>query len=326
MIVVAATENDPMAQAVVDALARQGRKDVFWMDFETVFEKAFLNFRADADGVQWSIRSRVAPAFALNSDSISAVYWRRNLGFQVSPFLAAPTSANLDAFEMFWSARWLLEALPSDLFPFGHPLSFASAENKHRQMAAALQVGFAIPATCHSNHPESLGDFIGSHTEIAVKAMRAPFVSKTGKLEDTRQIFCKSFAPQFLLEKLRKTERTQLYCQQAVQRGRDLRIMVFPHETLAAEIDTSRLMENRLDWREDFLHDPHRIVSIKPEFDHQLREFLSLMNLKAGFFDFAQPDEGPPVFFECNTNGGWLWLERENHHPVSEAVARELAR
>jgi hypothetical protein len=85
-------------------------------------------------------------------------------------------------------------------------------------------------------------------------------------------------------------------------------------------------MENRLDWREDFLHDPHRIVAIEPEFDRQLREFLSIMNLRAGFFDFAQPDDGPPVFFECNTNGGWLWLERENHLPVSEAVARELAR
>ena len=49
------------------------------------------------------------------------------------------------------------------------------------------------------------------------------------------------------------------------------------------------------------------------------------MELKAGYFDFARPEEGPPVFFECNTNAQWYWIEQITGHPISEAIAQGLA-
>ena len=102
--------------------------------------------------------------------------------------------------------------------------------------------------------------------------------------------------------------------------------MVFPHQTILAEIDTTQLPDNKLDWREQLGELNYRIVPIDPEFDRKLREFLALMELKTGYFDFAQPDEGPPVFFECNTNAGWLWIEALTGHPIAETIARELIR
>ena len=325
MIVIIASAGDEAATAVADALRRLGHKDIFWLDLETGFEKVSLNFRADqSGGVRWTIQSRTDPSLVLDQGNITAVYWRRPLKMLGSPFLGIPTPANLDPLEVFWSLRWIIEALPPSLYPLGHPYSYARAENKHRQLATALQVGFTIPSTCHSNEPSQLIDFVSSQSEVAVKAMRMPAISANATPEDARHIACKSFTADFLVERLKKVERTQLYCQQALKRSRDLRIMVFPHETILVEIDTTQLPGNKLDWREQLGELNYRIVPIVPEFDRQLREFLSLMELKAGYFDFAQPDDGPPVFFECNTNAGWLWIEAVTGHPIAEVIAREL--
>lgn len=325
MIALIATAGDEAATAVAEALNRLGHKDVFWLDLETGFEKVSLNFRADqSGGVRWTIQSRADPSLVLDQDNISAVYWRRPLKMLGSPFLGIPTPANLDPLEVFWSLRWIMEALPPSLYPLGHPYSFTRAENKHRQLAAALKMGFPIPPTCHSNEPSSLIAFASEQKEVAVKAMRMPAISPDGAPDEARHIACKSFSSDFLVGRLQKVERTQLYCQRALRRRKDLRIMVFPHQTIMAEIDTTQLPDNKLDWREQLGELNYRIVPIDPEFDRRLREFLVLMELKTGYFDFAQPDDGPPVFFECNTNAGWLWIEHTTGHPIAETIAREL--
>lgn len=325
MIVIVAPADDPHAQAVVDALVRRGRADLFRLDLEKAFENLSLQWKADAAGMEWTITSR-SDASTLNPRDITSVYWRRPVRELTSPYLTLPTSALLDSYEIFWSMRWLLETLPAHLFPLGHPYVLGRAENKHRQMQAALQCGLRIPASFHSNDPAALERFVATQGEIALKALRLPGVIQDGTKSETRHIFCKSFGPDFLLNKLRGVARTQLFCQEAVIRARDFRIMVFPHEIIAAEIDITRLAGNKLDWREDCLDLPHRIVSLPREFAQQLRNFLRLMELQAGYFDFAAPDDGPPVFFECNTNAQWLWIEQlTGNHSISEAIARELA-
>jgi hypothetical protein len=323
MIVIVAPEDDPHARAVAEALKRTGTADTFWLDLEKAQENYILEWHAHDAGMEWSVASRTHST-TLDPHAITAVYWRRVVSALTSPLLALPTSANLDQYEVFWSLRWLLEALPPQLFPLGHPQALARAENKHRQFLAAIECGLRVPASFHSNSLEALRRFIAGQREIALKALRLPGVIQSGAQTETRHIFCKSFAPEFLLERLQGMEQTQLFCQESIRRARDLRIMVFPGETIAAEIGTASLPEGKLDWREDCLALPHRIVPVSPAFDRQLRRFLERMELKAGYFDFAVPDEGPPVFFECNTNAQWIWIEQLTGHPVSEAIARAL--
>jgi len=324
MIVIVATEDDVSAEAVAGALERLGRKEVLWLDLEQAFQEVTLHFRSGAEGMQWSIQSRRDPSLTLTADNVSAVYWRRPVKMLGSPFLGIPTPAILDPLEVFWSVRWLIESLPEEVFPLGHPYCYARAENKHRQLAAALQTGFTIPETCHANDPAFLADFVSAQGEVAVKAMRMPALSPSGKPDEARHIACKSFKADFLVPRLQKVERTQLYCQKAIQRKCDLRITVLPHAIIAAEIDTTQLEDNKLDWREHSRDLPHRIVKLDAAFEAQLRCFLKIMDLKAGYFDFAVPEEGPPVFFECNTNAGWLWIEELTGYPYAETIAREL--
>ncbi len=324
MIVIVTYPGDLTADFVKNALSQLGRDDVFLLELEKAHEKYEFSWQASDTRQDWTLRSRLNPETPLTSENISSIYWRRVAIAPGTPMLGLPTSDNLDDFEIFWSLRWLLESMPDNLFPLGHPHSHACAENKHRQITAARKVGFRIPSSCHSNDSTVLSQFIAAQEQIALKAMRVPALTRTGNYVESRHIACKAFAPEFLLEKLKEDRRTQLFCQKAIQRKRDLRIMVFPHTTIAAEIDTTKLPDNKLDWREFSLDAAHEIVPISPEFDKQMREYLALMNINVGYFDFAVPEDGPPIFFECNTNAQWLWIEKVTGYPISEAIAREL--
>jgi hypothetical protein len=325
MIAIIATEQDESMHEVVAALANLGRKDVLLLDLEQAFTKVTLSSRFDATGMQWSIQSRANPELVIRPETVTAVYWRRMISHIGSPFLGLPTSANLDPFEIFWSIRWHLESLPARLFPLGHPWAMASAENKHRQLEVALKVGFNVLPTFHSNSPSLLQDFISTQREVAIKALRRPAVTAPGETHRARHIACKSFTSEFLNSRLASVEQGQLYCQRVVQRTHDLRITVLPNEIICAAIDTTSLTGNNLDWREHSMELAHTIVPVEPAFERQLRHFLSEMGLTTGYFDFAVPAEGPPVFFECNTNAQWYWLEKVTGHPYAKAIARTLA-
>ena len=325
MILIIATEKDEAMHGVVDALRRMGRTDVLWLDLEKAFDEVILSSRVDEAGMRWSIQSRERPELIASPETITAVYWRRPFSYIGSPFLGIPTSENLDKVEIFWSIRWHIESLPAHLFPLGHPWVFARAENKHRQMETALKVGFTIPPTLHSNEPSALRGFISQQGEVAIKALRMPAVTATGEVQHARHIACKSFPAEFLNSRLSTMQQGQLYCQKAIQRTHDLRITVLPQETICASIDTTQLKDNKLDWREDSMALPHAILPVEPAFEEQLRRFLKEMELTAGYFDFAVPAEGSPIFFECNTNAQWHWLELRTGYPFAHAIARELA-
>jgi hypothetical protein len=326
MIVIVTYEEDLAAKAVQDALARQGRTGVFWLELENCQSKYQFTLTADDSSISWRLSRRDQPEIVLTPDKISSVYWRRAVKSPGSRLLSLPTPDILDDYEMFWSVRWALEALPHDLFPLGHHLAHAKAENKHRQVAAALKQGWKIPRTCHSNDTAMLSAFAFAEGSVAIKALRVPALVRPGEEDKARHIACKSFDAETLVPRLEGAGSTQLFCQQVIKRSHDLRIMVFPSQTIAAEIDVRPLENNKLDWREQSLDLPHRIIPVDAAFDRQLRGYLAEMGLKAGYFDFAVPaDGGAPVFFECNTNAQWLWIEMVTGHPIAEAIARELA-
>src|SRR5262245_53223646 len=140
MIVIVAPKDDPHARAVAGALARARSPEPFWIDLERAFEDLALEWHADDGGNTWRVTSREKQP-VLEPRQIHSIYWRRATAALTSPFLKLPRSENLDAHEIFWSLRWLLEALPEERFPLGHPQSHARAENKHRQLETARQCG-----------------------------------------------------------------------------------------------------------------------------------------------------------------------------------------
>lgn len=326
MIIIVSTANDSAVSSVMAALEKKSRRDVMWLNLETAFTDVSFQSQVGPKGLSWSIQSRKHPELVATPENITAVYWRRPVSYLGSPFMGIPTSKNLDAVEIFWSIRWHLEALPAKLFPLGHPWSFARAENKHRQMETAVKLGFSVPATLHSNQPQLLEEFARNHSEVALKALRMPAVSLDGDVMKARHIHCKSFSGQKLADRLSTVDQCQLYCQETISRPADWRITILPHRVICAEINVSSLPEDVLDWRQFTENLPHRIIPVDSAFEAKLRAFLREMDIPAGYFDFAAPASGPPIFFECNTNAQWLWLEQITGYGYGEAIAEELCR
>jgi len=91
------------------------------------------------------------------------------------------------------------------------------------------------------------------------------------------------------------------------------------------EIDSQRNADSAEDCRFHIRHLPHRLVDA-PHLISPIRRYLDKMGLRFACFDFAlSKSTGEPVFLEANTNGQWLWLEKETGAPIAKAIAETLA-
>jgi hypothetical protein len=52
---------------------------------------------------------------------------------------------------------------------------------------------------------------------------------------------------------------------------------------------------------------------------------MKAFGLNFGCFDIGITKSGEPVFFECNPNGQWQWVENLTGLPIGKAIADELA-
>ncbi|MFC5183451.1 hypothetical protein [Actinomadura harenae] len=48
--------------------------------------------------------------------------------------------------------------------------------------------------------------------------------------------------------------------------------------------------------------------------------YLKVFGLEFGCFDFGLTERDEPVFFECNPNGQWSWLEERTGAPIAGDV------
>src|SRR5262245_41685206 len=94
------------------------------VDLERSLDDLHAVFSGDS---KWELTSR-HNGRTLTSRNLKTVWWRR------SALLGAVKSQSvgeeLDREECYWAVRWLLESLPAQAYPFGHPTRLRAAENK----------------------------------------------------------------------------------------------------------------------------------------------------------------------------------------------------
>lgn len=101
--------------------------------------------------------------------------------------------------------------------------------------------------------------------------------------------------------------------QAEIQRRCDLRVIVFGDYVEAVEIVPKVQRENWVDWRPEDLNDSHiGRFPLKVEVRAQILAFCKAAKLSHAVFDFGVEPDGQAVFFECNSQGKWLWIERAN--------------
>lgn len=225
----------------------------------------------------------------------------------------------------YYRAEWRVftRALVQGL-PTRHPhvalinpgVLFDGAGVKPLQLDAAAGVGLTIPHTVIGNAEAAIGRAFGD--ELLFKPLGSNLVGGIGLPPPAM------LAKAEVLAESRATVCPAIF-QDRVEKARELRIHVAGEAITVVEIDSQSMDRSRLDWRAAQLHrEIYSHGALPPELDAPLRAFMARMRLDIGAFDFAVRPDGRCVFFECNPEGQWLWLERILGIPISRDVADVL--
>lgn len=317
MISIVSYSDDAHADLVEKALQEGGFSDFVRLDLEQAHGSADLSITDH----KWQIVTGHVKA-TVDSSNVTTVWWRRT-GTRATPTSEALIS-EIDYTECYWAVRWLLESLPSSCFPFGHPNRLRAAENKLAQLSVARAVGFRVPATCISNNKAILTAFALGHEWLVVK----PFYASVVRDEQGREqsLYAAPVERQLLVNKLEESaEPVQLLCQERIWKCRDVRVLFFPDgENFACEIDASALPKAEVDWRPNTMAYPHSIISLPATIQSKAAQYLARLGLTSGSFDFGITKDDEWVFFECNPNGQWLWMELKTGFELARKVASVL--
>lgn len=316
-----ASEYDSHADVVIFALRELGFFDVLRIDFEAAHGVLDITIRPQ-DG-KFSIKDSLGFGRECSECDIKTIWWRRTTSSLSRTHLEIPRSDTLDAVETFWALRYLFDAFPPSSFPLGHPSSMISAANKLRQLKIAEEIGFSTPATIFSNDATELLTFASNHEELVVKPLKSVLVRD---IERGYEVALPSSAvTQTRLKCLLETNAgSALFCQERLRKNFDVRLNVFPSRSIACRIDVSRLPNNEVDWRSTTFEHRHELIDTPDLIESRCRAFLAALDLPFGAFDFGLTDAGEWIFFECNPNGQWLWIEILTGAPLSRIVANQL--
>lgn len=259
-----------------------------------------------------------------NLEDVSAVWYRKPDPFDLSHFsLDAPSLEYIEA--EFNELLQGIYALQKDVLWINNPLTSRVTHRKMLQLKIADSVGFITPRTLVTNRIEDALRFAEEvNWDLAVKSLGTISVTKSQNDADIQYgIFTRRIGKDEILALKDKIPYMPTLFQAYVEKEYELRITCVGQKVFACKIDSQSNDLTKEDMRFDTQNLGHEICQF-PEIEYKLLAYLEKCNLNFGCFDFAFSKNGEFVFFECNPNGQWLWIEELTNAPISEAVANLL--
>jgi len=210
----------------------------------------------------------------------------------------------LGLMDVFWD-------LHEDTYVIGAPRHLSP--NKITQQRLAARLGMVTPRYCVTNSAQVARTF-WHHCDgrVITKCLGVPKLPArtlyTSRIEDEAW--------------LDDVEASPIFLQEEIPKSHELRVTVVGERCFTVRINSQDSPKTALDWRhldEDVLvFEP---VALAPEIERFCVSFLKQLGLVYGAFDFAVREDGQPVFFECNVNGEFGWVESETGLPISQTIA-----
>lgn len=241
---------------------------------------------------------------------VRAVYRRR-------PSLRAPEpdldeqAARFAASEARHGLNGVLANLPHCLY-VNHPDANHAADVKVTQLRVAASLGLRVPASLITNDLGQARLFAARHRQIVYKPLT--FVRHLTP-DGPQTIWTQPVRADELDETIAGT--AHLF-QGLVDKVADLRITVVGQQIFCIRIDSD---PPQLDWRYDYDKLTYTWCDPPPELAGPVIAYLKRLGLAFGCFDFGLTGSGEAVFFECNPNGQWGWLEESTGAPIAAAFA-----
>ena len=201
------------------------------------------------------------------------------------------------------------------------------ASSKMEQMRIALLVGLNVPNTCFSNCQENIIAMAKQFNELVLKSIDSDGIWN----EDDEQeyvFYTKKVSSETIMSAPKEAfTQTVSFVQNYIPKAFELRVTVVTGKVFCCKIESQHLADEcgRIDWRQgDDKGLKYSPYTLPDNISQKCLQFLRLMKLNFGAFDFIVTPSGEYVFLECNPNGQWLWIELETGLKISEAVAEAL--
>ena len=111
-----------------------------------------------------------------------------------------------------------------------------------------------------------------------------------------------------------------------VEKEYELRIHVIGGDVIAVAIDSQSESKAEIDWRiADFDTLDYKEITLPQDVMEKVRLFVKSLGLNFGIIDMIVTPDNQYIFLEINTNGNWLWIERNAGIEISSQIAEWLS-
>lgn len=315
MILVVSYPEDDHTSAVVARLRDDGH-EVVLLDTGELGSTASLELgyssRAPAD-MRLEYTADGLPG-GVDLTRATAGWWRRVRGIRPDPLVADAAAFHFVLSESSEVLDGVIASLGLDWV--NPPDADARAHHKPFQWAVAADLGFDLPHTIVTRDPSRARSFTAEHaaTGVVTKA----FLARSDAWRETHRLGASD------LDRLDQVRFAPTILQEYVA-GVDLRVTVVDDELFAAEIDATA---TSCPWDMRMVLDEAVVrPAVLPETVSQaLLALMHRLRLVYGAIDLRRTPDGRYVFFEVNPAGLWSFAESLTGLPITDAVARALAR
>ena len=198
-----------------------------------------------------------------------------------------------------------------------HPAATYKAEHKALQLAAAKQMGFAVPRTVITNHASGVRLVAQGDSQVAIKGLDTVIV---------RQDDMETFGYTTLMEttdaELAYLASAPLVAQEALTDKLDLRVTVVGDKAFCSSVEHQG-QPIQGDWRLAKSCASFRPYILPKGIATKCVQLTQHLGLVFGAIDLAIQD-GTYYFLEINPTGEWAWLVDQSNLPIDQAIAAAL--
>lgn len=311
MILIVSSYQDDHARAVLAALERQTDR-VGLLDLSDFPQ--WLQLSMDFEG-------SASPTHTLIDDlhnelelvECNVIWWRRPQQYALHPEIQTDVDYRFAYSECHAALSGLWSSL--DAYWINNPIRDEEAHRKVYQLKVAQEVGFEIPTTRITNHPEKAQEFIDRFGPEST--VYKPFTATLQAWRETRIVRPDEVS---LIDSVRFSP---VIFQEYVPARVDLRITVMGDDIFPAAIH-SQETEYVVDYR--MVMDQTRMepFDLPDEIIERIREYMERLGLVYGAIDMRITPDDRYVFLEINPSGQWIFIEERTGLPLTETFARLL--
>ncbi|MBX7220856.1 MAG: hypothetical protein K1Y36_12975 [Blastocatellia bacterium] len=201
-----------------------------------------------------------------------------------------------------------------------------AGEYKQYQLQVAQRIGWEIPETLVTNHPEEVRAFYHQcHGNIIYKTVSQHMRDGNIQAGILPQLIYTNRVKASDLERLESVTLAPCLFQEYVPKKVELRVTVVGRKTFAAEIHSQQSERSREDWRRyDFDNTPYLVHQLPAEVEAKCQQLVKEMGLVFGCIDLILTPDDRYVFLEINPNGQWGWIESLTGMPIGDNLVQMM--